>query len=260
MVGSSDKTLEEIGMHREVAAMYRRRSRWPFAEAFQQERNDVLMSLAPARGPVRALDLGCGTGIVLDRLADRYGGAVGLDVSEEMLAGYRPREGRTVHLARGDMARLPFANGSFDLVLCRSALHHMDDEVAVLREIGRVLAPDGRLVLGEPANDNVLTRAARAFVRRRPSYGRIHTIDRAYTRRQLRALLEAAGLRVRREVRFGFLAYPLCDNPELVPVLRWMPFASAIGAGLRAVDRVLAGIPLVRTQSWYTMLEVARAP
>ena len=247
-------------MHRQVADMYRRRARWRFADDFQQERNDVLMSLAPESGPLRALDLGCGTGIILDRLAERYGTAVGLDVSEEMLAGYAPRPGHAVALARGDMARLPFAAGSFDLVLCRSALHHMDDEVGVLREIARVLAPRGRLVLGEPANDNVLTRAARAFVRRRPSYGTIHTIDRAYTRAELRALLDAAGLRVRRELRFGFLAYPLCDNPELVPVLRWLPFSRALGAALRAVDRGLSHVPILRTQSWYTMLEVVRRP
>jgi SAM-dependent methyltransferase len=209
-----------------------------------------------------ALDLGCGTGIMLDKLSARYGRVTGLDISQEMLEGYDLsdlREGLSVGLVRGDMAALPFATGRFDAIICRSALHHMEDEQGVLSEIARVLSPEGRLILGEPANDNLLTRAARAWVKRRPSYGKIHTIDRAYTRRQLRDLLEGAGLVVRREVRFGFIAYPLCDNPDLVPVLKKMPFANAIASALRAFDRLLARIPLLRTQSWYTILEVSRA-
>ncbi len=274
MAGLSEHTREQIALHRQVAHMYRRRSAYPFAEAFQDERNAILMSLAPARpapGPagtaatdvpaaatVRALDLGCGTGITIDLLVERYGEAVGVDVSQEMLDGYQRGPDSPVELVRADMAALPFLEGRFDVVVCRSALHHMDDEVGVLSEICRVLAPDGSLILGEPANDNVLTRAARWWVRRRPSFGKLHTIDRAYTRRQLRELLEQAGLEVRREQRFGFIAYPLCDNPDLVPVLKLLPFAGGIAAALRAVDRLLARIPVVKNQSWYTMLEVGR--
>ncbi len=261
MAALSDHTRRQVEMHRSVAHMYRRRSAWAFAEAFQQERNDILMSLAPPGPALRALDLGCGTGVMLDRLGERYARVVGVDISAEMLEGYDLsglREGLAVHLALADMAALPFAGGSFDVVVCRSALHHMEDEVGVLAEIARVLAPEGRLILGEPANDNLLTRAARAWVRRRPSFGKIHTIDRAYTRRQLRELLQQAGLVVRREVRFGFIAYPLCDNPDLVPVLKKLPFADAIARGLRAVDRLLARVPLLSSQSWYVMLEVRR--
>ena len=261
MSGLSEHTRQQVEMHRNVAHMYRRRSRYAFSEAFQEERNAILMALAPERPGGHAVDLGCGTGVMLDKLAGRYGRVTGVDISAEMLEGYDLsdlRSGLALALLRADMAALPLREACCDVVVCRSALHHMEDEAAVLAEIARVLRPDGRLLLGEPANDNLLTRAARAFMRRRPSYGRIHTIDRAYTAGQLRALLHGAGLAVRREVRFGFLAYPLCDNPDLVPVLKWLPFSSAIGAGLRAVDRVLARIPVLRSQSWYTILEVAR--
>lgn len=262
MSGLSEHARQQVELHRQVAHMYRRRSQWAWAEAFQEERNGILMDLVPERPRGLALDLGCGTGVMLDHLGRRFPRVLGLDISQEMLEGYdlsRLRAGLTVSLLRGDMSALPLSDGSVDVIVCRSALHHMEDEAAVLREIARVLKPDGRLVLGEPANDNLLTRAARAFVRRRPSYGKIHTIDRAYTRGQLRALLEGAGLRIVREVRFGFLAYPLCDNPELVPVLKHLPGAGAVAAALRALDRLLARVPLLRTQSWYAMLEAARA-
>lgn len=262
MSGLSEHARQQVELHRQVAHMYRRRSQWAWAEAFQEERNALLMDLVPARPQGVALDLGCGTGVMLDHLGRRFPRVLGLDLSQEMLEGFdltRLRAGLTVSLLRGDMAALPLRTASVDVIVCRSALHHMDDEAGVLREIARVLRPDGRLVLGEPANDNLLTRAARAFVRRRPSYGRIHTIDRAYTRAQLRGLLEGAGLRIVREERFGFLAYPLCDNPELVPVLKHLPGAGAVAAALRALDRLLARVPLLRTQSWYVLLEVARA-
>ena len=261
MTGLSEHRRRQVEMHRNVAHMYRRRSQWPFAEAFQDERNELLMQLARARPGARALDLGCGTGIMLDKLGERFDGVAGLDISQEMLEGYDLsdlRPGLSVSLLRGDMAALPFREAAFDVVVCRSALHHMDDEAGVLAEIARVLKPDGALVLGEPANDNVLTRFARWWVRRRPSYGKIHTIDRAYTRRQLRDLLAAAGLEVRHELRFGFVAYPLCDNPDLVPVLKHLPGATAIAAALRAFDRFLAHVPLLRSQSWYVILAAGR--
>lgn len=257
---TTEKTRHEVAMHREVAHMYRRRSAWAFARDFQDERNELLMSLAPQGVGLRAVDLGCGTGITLDLLLRRYGQVAGLDVSQEMLEGFdRSAPAPGLLLVRGDMTRLPFADQSFDVVIVRSALHHMDDEQAVLAEVCRVLTPGGSLVLGEPANDNLVTRAARWIARRGKGYGKVHTIDRAYTRRQLRGLLASAGLVVERELRFGFLAYPLCDNPELVPVLSWLPGSRAIGAALRAVDRVLARVPLLRSQSWYTLLKVRRA-
>ena len=254
---------DQIEMHREVAEMYRRRAGYPFADDFQQERNDILLSMAPEGGGQRALDLGCGTGIMLNHLSRRFGRVTGMDISMEMLTGYDPAgadPGAVVNTARGDMTALPFRDASVDVILCRSALHHMDDEVAVLAEACRVLTDEGRLVVGEPANDNPLFKLARWWVRRRPSFGKTHTIDRAYTRAQLRDMFDRAGLEIDREHRFGFIAYTFCDNPDVVPVLKWLPagLARGVGAALRAVDRLCSKLPLVRSLSWYTMLAVRR--
>lgn len=264
MSSLTDHRKDQIEMHREVAAMYKRRASYPFAEEFQQERNDLLLDMAPRGTNHRAADLGCGTGLMLHKLAARYSRVVGLDISQEMLEGY-DRAGQpadaSVGLVRADMAALPLRGASLDVVLCRSALHHMDDEIGVLSEVCRVLKPEGRLILGEPANDFPIFRLARWWVRRRPSFGKIHTIDRAYTRGQMRELLRKSGLVVTREQRFGFIGYVFCDNPDLVPVLKKLPAGLALGLSrfLRALDRCLAYVPIVKNWSWYTILEVKRA-
>lgn len=263
MSSLTDHRKDQIEMHREVAAMYKRRATYRFAEEFQQERNDLLLSMAPAGADLRAADLGCGTGLMLHKLSLRYSRVFGLDISQEMLEGYDragQREGASVGLARADMAALPIQDRSLDVVLCRSALHHMDDEIGVLSEICRVLKPEGRLVLGEPANDFPVFRLARWWVKRRPSFGKIHTIDRAYTRGQMRELLGKAGLVVAREQRFGFIGYVFCDNPDLVPVLKKLPAGLALFVSrlLRGLDRFLAIVPIVKNWSWYTILEVRR--
>lgn len=104
----------------------------------------------------RALDLACGTGYAAIGLA-----AAGLadevhasDLSVEMLRRTRDntREtGADVHLALADAERLPYADGSFDLIVARGALHHVPSPLDALREVRRVLEPGGvAVVLAEP--------------------------------------------------------------------------------------------------------------
>jgi SAM-dependent methyltransferase len=100
------------------------------------------------RGPL--LDLGCGVGHSYHLLAPRE--TVGVDVDPDALAG---QERRTVV---ADMRALPFGNGSFPSVLSVQSLEHVPDPPRAVREVARVLAPDGvavfitpnRLTLGRP--------------------------------------------------------------------------------------------------------------
>ena len=96
------------------------------------------------------LDLGTGTGRILEVLGDRARRAVGVDVSREMLAIARTNLGRTgrrnVQIRHGDMYRLDLDAGSFDLVVLHQVLHYATDPAAVLREASRVLRAGGRLL------------------------------------------------------------------------------------------------------------------
>lgn len=98
----------------------------------------------------RVLDIGCGTGAVAVHLARRHGCAVvGVDLSSEMLAVARAKQGGSVRFEQARAEELPFANGSFDRAIMVSVVHHLDAPKA-FAEVHRVLAPGGRLVISNP--------------------------------------------------------------------------------------------------------------
>lgn len=112
-----------------------------------------LVALAAPNAGERVLDIGCGTGIVARTVAPRIGegGQVtGLDLNDDMLAVARAASATlrpTIAWQQGDAAALPFADGSFDIVFTQYAMQFFPDPQAALREMRRVLAPDGRLAL-----------------------------------------------------------------------------------------------------------------
>ena len=110
----------------------------------------------PRGGDAAALDVGCGAGAVLNALSRRIGRGVGIDVSERMLAHARRRNSGDAKLrfVRGDAARAPFADGSFDVVVSFLSLHYLEWPRATA-EIMRLLAPGGRLLCVDMVSSSV---------------------------------------------------------------------------------------------------------
>ncbi len=97
------------------------------------------------------LDLGTGTGRMLEVLAPFATRAVGVDQSPAMLAVARAnieKAGlRNVQLRQGDVYALPVERDAYDLVIVHQVLHYLDDPARALREAARTLTPNGRMVV-----------------------------------------------------------------------------------------------------------------
>lgn len=117
-----------------------------------------LASMARVRTGGRVLDVACGTGDIAFEAAAAGAKVTGLDVTSGMLdlAVRRPEASRVrVCFVRGDMAALPFPDGSFEIVTTGYGLRNVPDLPGALAEIRRVLAPGGCLLsldFNRPAN------------------------------------------------------------------------------------------------------------
>ncbi len=99
--------------------------------------------------PGPTLDLGCGTGLLAERVARAGYAVVGLDPSRGMLARLRDRYPGILTVV-GDGTTLPFADDHFALTYCVAVLHHIADPVAVrqtLREMARVTRSGGHILI-----------------------------------------------------------------------------------------------------------------
>lgn len=112
------------------------------------------------KGTERVLDAGCGTGVLLMVLKERYPSlsAEGLDPDEKALQiaeKKSERKGLEIKWHRGFMEEMPFDEGSFDLVVSTLSFHHVHPEkkLRALRECRRVLRPTGRMVLVDVSPD-----------------------------------------------------------------------------------------------------------
>ena len=149
--------------------------------------------LALADRPIRALlDLGTGTGRMLELFAPDIERGLGLDLSLDMLALARARLDRAglkhCSVRQGDIYDLALPRDSFDVVIIHQVLHFLDDSGRALREAARVLRPGGRLVVVDFAPHDL------EFLREEHAHRRL-----GFAAETVAQWLEAAGLDVLRQ-------------------------------------------------------------
>jgi len=112
-----------------------------------------LLAAARLQPGERVLDVACGTGVVTRLAAARVGpsGAVaGLDIHPAMLAVARRESTPGMRWYEASAESMPLADGAFDVVLCQMGLQFVTDKLAALREMRRVLATHGRVLISSP--------------------------------------------------------------------------------------------------------------
>lgn len=243
---SADRLAREIEHHRRIAS--RAEEFWSWDRPAGRRRADRRAELFVTRGRLRpgahALELGCGTGVFLERVARCGARLQGLDLSPDLLAQARTRLGplAEVTLTRGNAEALPYRSASFDAVYGSSILHHLELETA-LSEAWRVLRPGGRVVFAEP---NILNPQVLVMFRFPPAKQRfgVSPDEMAFSRFRARSALERAGFQDVRVEPFDFL------HPGTPPA--WIE--RVLGLSL-ALERV----PLLREIAGSLILEARRA-
>ncbi len=163
---------------------------------------DRILDLVAPRGPMLdALDVGCGTGFLSLELAARGHRVTGVDLAPAMLEAARKKaaaQGVAAHFQEGDAENLPFAPGSFDLVISRHVLWTLPHPEAAIDDWMRVLRPGGRLAIIDGAQYDAATAPPqRENARTSPEYAAIGDQLPFYggrPREEIEAVLRAHGL------------------------------------------------------------------
>ena len=117
----------------------------------EQEVEDALLRMAGDRIYNAMLDMGTGTGRMLELFAPHYRSAVGIDTNRNMLNVARANlEGAKLESADvrlGDVFNMPVQRNAFDLIIIHQVLHFLDDPAAAVAQAARCLAPGGRLLI-----------------------------------------------------------------------------------------------------------------
>ena len=199
----------------------------------------IVDPLLQGRSVKRVLEAGCGTGYFSLLLQQRGWPVTPMDISGEGL-----RHARALGVQRpvqGDVSGLPFADRAFDLVLSLDVLPHLPagDEAGAIREMARVTAPGGLVVIRAAALDVLRSRHSEyVFERQR------------FTRGQLTRPMTAAGLRILRATYANTLLLPVSFAKFRIwePLTR-APLASGVEAAPPWMDRILH-MPLAMESAW----------
>ncbi len=105
----------------------------------------MVSTLMPKQRPESILDVGCGTGSLLEVLKQHSDNVIGVDISPQALALCRQRGRHSVIQADG--ACLPLQSRAFDLITAIGVIEHIEDDTAFLAEMARLLRPGGTLIM-----------------------------------------------------------------------------------------------------------------
>ena len=189
----------------------------------------------------KVCDVGCGIGFV-SQLYPNFD-ITGIDISDEMLK-------RNPHKWLNAPAEaIPFPDDTFDFVICRSLLHHLEVPAKGLTEMYRVLKPGGTWVCWEP-NLSIFNDWIRKLAKLTRRFSHWH---KNFEPNELMNLIQNAGLQIQTVKYHGHIAYPLIGFPDILNlrIPLWM------GRKLMWIDDLLAQTPLAMI-GWAVMIKATK--
>ncbi|EKO39450.1 MAG: methylase involved in ubiquinone/menaquinone biosynthesis [Solidesulfovibrio magneticus str. Maddingley MBC34] len=244
----------------EYAAMRQAEERhWWYLGLHDQVRRALARCRGAVSGPGRVLDAGCGTGKVLELLADLQ--PVGLDLSATALSLARQRG--DFPLVRASAVTLPFADAAFDVALSLDVLANVPpgEVSAAFAELYRVLAPGGALIL------NLV-----AFQALYAEHDRAVGVVRRYRAGEVREMLAGAGFALDILSYSNTILFPAAAvvrlarrrrRPDHEPVSDLAPLPGPINAALAAVRRFENAVVVGKTLAFpfgLSVFALARKP
>jgi len=183
------------------------------------------------------LHVGCGDGYLDPYLCTRFARVVGIDINFlELQSAASANEGERADYVLIDGFVLPFASGSFDEIVSIDVLEHAEDDVALVREMSRVLRDGGRLVLIVPNADYPLTFDPINYLLE-STVGRHVAVGmwgfghrRLYTVESLSDLLARVGLEVQETMGMSYSLVALIENSYLLNLAQ--PFTKSSASNL----------------------------
>lgn len=157
-----------------------------FLEKYYNGRNDL-----------KILDVGCGTGIVMNMLK-KYGDVCGIDAAKIAIGFCHKRGIKNIKLAK--VQHIPYKKGEFDIITCLDVLYHknVEDDVKAMKEMNRVLKPNGHIFITDSAMMCL--------------YGRhdlAHHGIRRYSKKELKNKLKSSGFIIRKLTYYNTLLFPI---------------------------------------------------
>jgi len=172
----------------------------------------------------KILDIGCGIGFV-SQLFPNFD-IVGVDISDGMLA-QNPHK-----WIKASAEELPFEDSTFDYIICRSLLHHLDHPNEALDEMYRVLKPGGKWVCWDP-NHGVLYELIRSIFQHTDRFSHLH---HSFSDSALFEMIEKVGFKITEKRYIGYLAYPLIAFPDIINF--HLPIG--VGRALMGLDELIS--------------------
>jgi len=122
-----------------------------------------VISLLNLKENVCMLDIGCGTGWALGRAAnaiDGKGTFYGVDLSEKMIEKAKEnfQGNENFHFFKANAEEIPLEDNQFDIIICTNSFHHYFNQEKALKEMHRLLKPQGRVYILDPTVDNWVIR------------------------------------------------------------------------------------------------------